>query len=171
MSKDTVVASASARSTSERGASPSAGVIPSEVHQPRAPDRLPVHLRGRQPGERGISSVIENVNRARRDPVLEEIDADACPFRHAHVLAVHAVTGQLAPDALPPRICRKRRDPPGAKTEAGAGSCHVGLGAAELQIELANRLEASRRGGGEPQQNLAERDEIVHLSGLQADLD
>jgi hypothetical protein len=53
---------------------------PGEVDQPRAPDRLPVHLSSRQPGERGIASVIRT-NRARRDPILEEIDADARPFR------------------------------------------------------------------------------------------
>ena len=115
------------------------------MHDPSAPYRLPIHLRRREPGERRVASVIKDTHRPRRYSIFEEVDAHARALGHAHVTAVHAVTGQLAPDPLAPRVGRQRGDPGGAQAQAGARGGHVGLGAPDLQIELARCLEARGR--------------------------
>src|SRR5207249_7664507 len=131
---------------------------PSEVHHPRVTYRVPVHLGRRQPGERRIPPVVEDAYRAWRHPVLEEIDADARTLRHAHVPAIDAVAGEPAPDALAPRTRWQGGGPHGAQTEPQARGRHVGLGAAELQVELPRRLEARGGRNREPEQHLAEGD-------------
>ena len=49
--------------------------------------------------------------------------------------------GQLAPDALAPRVGRERGDPGGPQAEPRARGGHVGFGASDLEIELVGRLE------------------------------
>ena len=147
------------------------GRDPGEVHEPSAPYRIPIHLRRSEPGERRVAPIVEDPHRPRRYAVFEEVDADSRTVDHPHVAAVHAVTGQLAPDPLAPRVGRQGGDPRGAQAQAGARGGHVGLGAPDLQIELARCLEARGRRNRQPQQYLAERDEVVHLAGLQANLD
>src|SRR5262249_11526068 len=147
------------------------GRYPGEVDHPRGSYWLPIDLSRRQPGKSGIPPIVEHAHRSRRHAVLEEIDADARALRHAHVPAIDTVTGELTPDALAPGAGGRRGTPGNGGAAAGPGRPHVGLGPAELQVELPRRLEARGRRNREPQQHLAERDEVVHLTGLQADLD
>jgi hypothetical protein len=133
------------------------------VHEARAPDRLPVNGLGREPSEGRIATVVQHADRPRRRAELEEIDADPGRVDHTHVLAVDAVAGQLPPDPLAPGVGGHGRDPRRPQAEARAGGNDVGLGAADLHVELAHRLDAPRRGNGEPQHHLADGDEVVHL--------
>src|SRR5204862_2106313 len=55
-----------------------------------------------------------------------------------------------------------------AHPEARARGGDVRLGAADLNVQRARRLEAGRRRDGEPQQHLAERDEVVRDAWLRS---
>src|SRR5207244_4763263 len=88
--------------------------------------------------------VVEHADRPRGHAVLEEVDTDACALGHADVRAVDAVTHELAPGPLAPRVRRKRGDPGHLQAEPGAGRRDVRFGATDLDVELARGFESGR---------------------------
>ena len=83
-----------------------------------------------------------------------------------HAAAVHPVARQLADGAVAPRVLGgQHRDEGGAQPEPGAGRGHVGLGAADLHVQVLGLLEPLGRAGGEPQHHLAQPDQIVPRRG------
>ena len=135
---------------------------PAEVDDARAPHGLPVHVLCAQPRERRVAPVVEHADRPRRRAVLEEVEPEPRAGDRAHAAAVDAVPGELAPHALTPRVVGQRGDPRDTHAEPRGRRRHVGLGAAELHVELARGLEARGRREGEPQEHFTERDEVVH---------
>jgi len=80
------------------------------------------------------------------------------------------VTHELAPGPLAPRVRRKRGDPGHLQAEPGAGRRDVRFGATDLDVELARGFEAAGRRNRQTQEDLAERDEVVHLGRPELDL-
>ena len=135
----------------------------SEVDEPCASHRLPVHVAFREPSESRVTPVVQHADRPWGHPILEEIDTDAGVLGRADVRAVDAVPHELAPDPVAPLVRGKRGDPRHLQAEPRAGRRDVRLGAADLDVKLACGLEAGGRRDGQAQEHLAEGDEVVHL--------
>ena len=120
-----------------RGPAPSAGVIP--VRCTRRACRT-----GSQSTASGVSRANAESRRSYRTrmgrgarAVLEEVDAERERRRCARTCAaVDPVARQLAPDRSPQAFCGQRRDPRRAEPEPGARGGDVGLGPADLNVEL-----------------------------------
>ncbi len=124
--------------------------------------------RGGHPGEvdERVAPIVEDADRARRHAVLDEVQAHALTRTPQHSAAVHAVARQLADGAVAPRVLGGQyRDERGAQPEPGTGRGHVGLGAADLDVQVLGLLESLGRAGGQPQHHLAEPDQIVPRRG------
>ena len=155
-----VRADSTARSNSPRGRGPRAAVIP-VTWTTRVRETAAQSTSDSSSDAKAESlPVVDHPDRARGDAVLDEVRADPAALAPADVPDVHAVTAELARQPLAPDVRGQRRDPRRAVAEPRQGAQHVGLGPAVGDVELPRLLEPRGRPRGEPQHDLAGRDDV-----------